>query len=48
VLVGGVVVGDDVKLHAGVGLRDECEEVEELGVGVALVALVGHFPGRDL
>jgi hypothetical protein len=44
VFVRGVVVGDDVQLDPGVCLRDELEEVQELGVGVSLVAGVGDFP----
>ena len=47
-LVGGVVVGDDVQLHPRVALGDEFEEVQELRVGVALIAGVGHLPGGDL
>ena len=48
VFVGGVVVGDHVQAHLGVGLGYQLEEVQELGVGVALVAGVGHCAGRDL
>ena len=35
VFVGGVVVTDDMQFHAGMGLGDQFEEVEELDVGVA-------------
>jgi hypothetical protein len=48
VLVGGVVVDDDVQLPTRIGLRDLLEECEELFVAVPRVAGVGHFPGRDL
>ncbi len=40
--MGGVVVADHVQLAPRVGPGDELEEVQELGVGVALVAAVGH------
>lgn len=46
--VGGVVVGHDVQLDPGVGLGDEFEEVQELGVGVSLVAGVGDLSGGYL
>jgi len=48
VLVRGVVVADHVQLPAGVGPGDEFEEVQELGVGVPVVAPVGDFAGGDL
>jgi hypothetical protein len=37
-----------VQLAPWVGPGDELEEVQELGVGVALVAAVGHRAGGDL
>ncbi len=48
VLVGGVVVADDVQLPAGVGPGDELEEVQELGVGMPVVAPVSDLAGGDL
>ena len=47
-LVRAVVVADDVQLDARVGLRDEFEEVQELDVGVPVVAAVGDLAGREL
>jgi len=46
VLVGGVVVDDDVQLPTRIGLRDLLEECEELFVAVPRIAGVSHFPGR--
>ncbi len=43
-----VVVEHDVQPAAGVGFRDELEEVQELGFAVPVVAAVGDLPGRDL
>lgn len=43
--MGGVVVGDDVQLHPRIGLGDQFQEVQEIGVGVAVKAGVGDFPG---
>jgi len=40
VLVGGVVVGDDVQLHPRVGLGHLFEERQELGVGVPVIAVL--------
>lgn len=49
VVVGGVVVADDVQFHARVGFRYLFEEAEELDVAVAGVAGVGaDLAGRDL
>ncbi len=48
VFVGGVVVRDDVQLDPRVGLGDQLQEAEELGMGVSLVAGVGHLACRDL
>ena len=48
VLVGGVVVADDVKSLARVGLGDLLEEAQELLVAVPGVAGVGHLAGRHL
>jgi diadenosine tetraphosphate (Ap4A) HIT family hydrolase len=48
VLVGVVVVDDDVQLAAGVGLGDLLQEVAELGLAVPVVARVGDLAGRDL
>jgi hypothetical protein len=48
VLVGVVVVQHDVELATWVGLGDLLEEVEELGLAVPVVALVGHLAGGDL
>jgi len=47
VLVGGVAVAHDVEFAPGVGLGDELEERQELGVGVPLVAGVGDPAGGD-
>lgn len=41
VLVGGVVVADDTQPHPGMGLGDQLEEGQELGVGVPRVAGIG-------
>ena len=48
VLVGVVVVEHDVQPAARVGLGDELEEVQELGLAVAVIAAVGDRAGRDL
>jgi hypothetical protein len=48
VLVGVVVVEDDVQLPSGVGSRYATQEVEELGLAVPLVAPVGDLPGGQL
>jgi len=48
VFVGVVVVQYDVQLPARVGGGDLLEEVEELGLAVPVVALVGHLAGSDL
>ena len=48
VLVGVVVVEHDVQPAARVGLRDQFEEVQELGLAVTLVAAVGDLAGGDL
>jgi len=48
VFVGGVVVGDHVQADPGVGLGHQLEEVQELGVGVPVIAGVGHCAGGDL
>src|SRR6195952_5065243 len=42
-LVGGVVVGDHVQRHPGIGLGDLLEELEELLVAVTLEAGVGDL-----
>jgi len=47
-LVGGVVVDDDVQLLAGVGPGDLLEELQEFVVAVPGVAGVGDLPGGDL
>ena len=47
VLVGVVVVEHDVQPAARVGLGDELEEVQELGLAVAVVAAVGDLAGGD-
>ena len=46
--VGGVVIGHDVQLDPGVGLGHELEEVQELRVGVPLVAGIGDLAGSHL
>lgn len=46
--MGGVVVGDQVKLHARVGLGDLLEELEELLVAVPVEAGIEHLSSRDL
>jgi phage head maturation protease len=48
VLVGVVVVEHDVQLAARVRAGDAFEEVEELGLAVAVIAAVGDLAGRDL
>ena len=49
VLVGGVVVADDMQFHVRVVVGDEAEEVNEFLVRVLLVGLVGgEFSGRDV
>jgi hypothetical protein len=48
VLVGLVVVEHDVQPPSRVGLGEEVEELEELGLAVAVIAAVGHRAGRDL
>jgi hypothetical protein len=45
VLVGGVVVADDLQPAAGVGLGDLLEEGQELGVAVAWGQGVGDVAG---
>ena len=47
VLVGGVVVGHHVQLHARAGLGDLLEEPQELSVAVPVVAGVGDLPGGE-
>jgi len=47
VLVGGVVVDDDVQLDTRVGLRDVAQEPQELLVPVPGVAGVGDLAGGD-
>ena len=48
VLVGVVVVEHDVQSPPRVGLGDELEEIEELGLAVAVIAAVSHRASRDL
>ncbi len=48
VLVGAVVIADDVQRRARVGLRDQAEESQELLVPVARVARIGDLAGGDL
>jgi len=48
VLVGGVVVDDEVQLDPGVGLGELLEEGEELLVAVARVAGVDDVASGDL
>ena len=48
VLLGVVVVDDDVQLAAGVGVGDLLQEVAELGLALPFVARVGDLAGRNL